>query len=1133
EAKDDCSSFTCPLCNKNFITQHQLTVHIRQHNTESRASDHSCSICGKALSSASSLDRHMLVHSGERPYRCSACGQTFTTNGNMHRHMKIHDKDPSSTMASSPTSPIKGHRRTSAKRKPSLEDKSNQGDQSPKEKVLEESPQDKRDPAQEEEMQCPLCFKTFICKYGLESHMETHPDTSLRCDVCCISFRTQCGLLRHNAVIHKQLPTDHAGRPFIQNNPSVPLGFSDLAFIDFSCHKFPHIAQVWCETNLRRCASKFHRFVCETCNKGFPLQSALDLHSVKHSLRDRTHENATPPSCQDMPPVAGQASFMELLGLQPISKVKLAPMQDEALQAVLHSIQVICVDTPTFTLPQEANGHHHPPLDPASFQGLSQNGAFNFLSLQPFILQPDGSVVVKPVCHEGGMELADIPQILKMASLAPGQITLPLLSKAPCSPMQSSCKQMPPLKPKPLVAPCTSTATSTQPSLMSTQQASPGHVSPNLPSPSSQLLKTHGESCSSSSSSSSSSSRETASEKTALEAHGLLDGPMPPDAGGCEIKQEVSEEVEALGGKKAARQAEYPCRCCDQVFAFSGVLEAHLRFHLGNSPYQCNICNYAAPDKATLIRHMRTHSGKRPYVCHICRYPFTIKANCERHQHKKHMKSAGKEIEKNIEHVSTSVTALDLLDSASPRDASCHHCREDLMSYQTLKIHLRTHSGCRLKHFECQRCGAAFLAERNCIHHLLKEHPEVREREIESHITTLPPTPNAAIPRASPLNQNRQISSTAPYSIKVEDKSLYALDPDQPLDFSRKGQGAAGIMEDLPTMNLEGLHSPQLSLYDCATEPIDLSIPRNPEKKLKKDATVMSPYRPASESLLPKPTSASIKELPPLASVTQIISSVSATPTLLKREAAPNSCSPASTEQGGLKAQETDSEPCREQQPMDGEVHNCSSDDFPQDDSQRKGEKQHTCSRERPVVVFTKSCGVDLKSSGELSIVERMLATTDANKFSPNLQANPVAPGKEAAEQSTTPCRDTCSHTQSNRERHLLHKHGVANRTLRQGGATPKAKTDEGSHGSTEGHPGDPGDAGKECTESAEQKSSHTQDSTQFTVEPPTDPSPADPATPTIEESTGGFISTLLDIHNKPSLSCILPSGEPPLVEVE
>lgn len=60
-----------------------------QHNTDTGGADHSCSICGKSLSSASSLDRHMLVHSGERPYKCTVCGQSFTTNGNMHRWVRV------------------------------------------------------------------------------------------------------------------------------------------------------------------------------------------------------------------------------------------------------------------------------------------------------------------------------------------------------------------------------------------------------------------------------------------------------------------------------------------------------------------------------------------------------------------------------------------------------------------------------------------------------------------------------------------------------------------------------------------------------------------------------------------------------------------------------------------------------------------------------------------------------------------------------------------------------------------------------------------------------------------------------------------------------------------------------------
>lgn len=34
--------------------------------------------------------------------------------------------------------------------------------------------------AVDEVFHCPVCFKEFVCKYGLETHMETHSDNPLR-----------------------------------------------------------------------------------------------------------------------------------------------------------------------------------------------------------------------------------------------------------------------------------------------------------------------------------------------------------------------------------------------------------------------------------------------------------------------------------------------------------------------------------------------------------------------------------------------------------------------------------------------------------------------------------------------------------------------------------------------------------------------------------------------------------------------------------------------------------------------------------------------------------------------------------------------------------------------------------------
>lgn len=305
------------------------------------------------------------------------------------------------------------------------------------------------------------------------------------------------------------------------------------------------------------------------------------------------------------------------------------------------------------------------------------------------------------------------------------------------------------------------------------------------------------------------------------------------------------EEAALSGGRKAGSKTgsggsgakgSFQCRFCDQSFAFSGVLQAHMRFHLGVLPHQCNICDYVAPDKATLIRHLRTHSGERPYVCRVCHYPFTVKANCERHLRKKHGKTSRKDIEKNIKYVTSTTTTTSSGSSGitttghqeaevggSATETACRFCGEDLKSYRGLQIHLRTHNGCQRKPYECRRCGAAFLAKRNCIHHLLKQHPEVQEREIEEHIATLLPAVTATASRAAAPVAKAQVKVEAPPPI-----SLYPTD-DQPLDFSARGRGRGSHSPSPGGVKVEGPPSPSAPELD-SDQPIDLSVPSKRQK---------------------------------------------------------------------------------------------------------------------------------------------------------------------------------------------------------------------------------------------------------------------------------------------------------------
>ncbi|XP_049940884.1 ras-responsive element-binding protein 1-like [Schistocerca serialis cubense] len=103
---DECTgagagAFGCPACSATLPSQHALTLHLRSEQHRGGAgAPFPCGVCGKALSSASSRDRHALVHSRERPFQCRVCGVAFTTNGNMHRHLRTHDAAPEASPAS-------------------------------------------------------------------------------------------------------------------------------------------------------------------------------------------------------------------------------------------------------------------------------------------------------------------------------------------------------------------------------------------------------------------------------------------------------------------------------------------------------------------------------------------------------------------------------------------------------------------------------------------------------------------------------------------------------------------------------------------------------------------------------------------------------------------------------------------------------------------------------------------------------------------------------------------------------------------------------------------------------------------------------------------------------------------------
>ncbi|CAJ0609760.1 unnamed protein product, partial [Cylicocyclus nassatus] len=80
--------YPCPICPRSFEKRDRLRIHILHVHENHRP--HLCTVCGKAFSQSSSLNKHLRVHSGERPYKCSFCPKAFTASSILRTHVRQH-----------------------------------------------------------------------------------------------------------------------------------------------------------------------------------------------------------------------------------------------------------------------------------------------------------------------------------------------------------------------------------------------------------------------------------------------------------------------------------------------------------------------------------------------------------------------------------------------------------------------------------------------------------------------------------------------------------------------------------------------------------------------------------------------------------------------------------------------------------------------------------------------------------------------------------------------------------------------------------------------------------------------------------------------------------------------------------
>ncbi|XP_060676870.1 zinc finger protein 148-like isoform X2 [Hemiscyllium ocellatum] len=127
---------------------------------------HICEQCSAAFRTNYHLQRHILIHTGERPYQCSQCSMRFIQKYLLQRHEKIHTG--------------------------------------------------------EKPFHCDECDMRFIQKYHMERHKRTHSgEKPYQCEYCLQYFSRTDRLLKHRRMCHENQGKAPGKNPAMKTEPII------------------------------------------------------------------------------------------------------------------------------------------------------------------------------------------------------------------------------------------------------------------------------------------------------------------------------------------------------------------------------------------------------------------------------------------------------------------------------------------------------------------------------------------------------------------------------------------------------------------------------------------------------------------------------------------------------------------------------------------------------------------------------------------------------------------------------------------------------------------------------------------------------------------------------------------------
>ncbi|XP_055910190.1 zinc finger protein 236 [Eupeodes corollae] len=624
--RDD-MKYLCPICEVVSATPHEFTNHIRCHNYSSGDTENfTCRICSKVLSSASSLDRHVLVHTGERPFNCKYCQLTFTTNGNMHRHMRTHKQHQQHYHRNS--NGTKGANGSSSNLLPVLP-------------LTEPSPATQTSTAVSV---LPPKTTTTTTSVGNNGEVcNSNGDTIAGGgdgDGCGgESYDSDGGCSTDSSSGISQSSNNNNNSNTNNNNISNFKRKSTDSLDDLAIMK----RRVKTTINNNNIIDSIH---------AIPEQSGIELPGVNDDKKQQQQHQQQKLFC----PVCNRDDFggMLALGDHMDSDHSDIPAKCRHCDVVFKTHRQLNLHpcTSKHKITQGFKDLTFVDFSSEKFPLIAKSlceqsirapvGAQKFECSKCYRAFPCASAVEihEKDCSTSALNLyvENLPQRKQRAYSESSANAddddnrreeffnrLYLTNKSTAQSMTSLSVSSPSLSDV--------KSSELEKTPVKNAQLEQFQDTKELADIQSILNIT----------SSSSTSNFLRNFENSVNA--------PISNYGAENGEEEAQDAFTSEFRKMKLRGEFPCKLCTAVFPNLRALKGHNRIHLsaaGPGPYRCNMCTYSIHDKAALVRHMRTHNGDRPYECAICNYAFTTKANCERHLRNRHAKTTRDEVKRAI-----------------------------------------------------------------------------------------------------------------------------------------------------------------------------------------------------------------------------------------------------------------------------------------------------------------------------------------------------------------------------------------------------------------------------------------------------------------------------------------------------